>query len=82
VLGLSTENADICRALLSDLESRGLSLHPNVLFVTDGGSGIQSALKARYGKKLLHQRCVIHKNYGKKLLHQRCVIHKKRALSA
>jgi len=64
VLGLwegTTENADICKALLSDLESRGLSLHPNVLFITDGGSGINSALKARYGKRLLHQRCTIHK---------------------
>jgi transposase-like protein len=64
VLGLwegATENAEVCKALLSDLESRGLSLHPNVLFVTDGGSGINSALKARYGKKLLHQRCTAHK---------------------
>lgn len=64
VLGLwegTTENAEVCKALLSDLESRGLSLHPNILFVTDGGPGINSALKARFGNKLIHQRCSIHK---------------------
>lgn len=35
---------------------------PWVIFVTDGGSGIQKALRDRFGKKLLHQRCAIHKS--------------------
>ena len=33
-----------------------------MLWVTDGGAGIIKALKARYGKKLIHQRCTIHKD--------------------
>lgn len=57
----STENSDVCNMLLQDIERRGLSLHPAILFVTDGGSGICKSLKARFGKSLFHQRCTIHK---------------------
>jgi transposase-like protein len=58
----ATENHDICQALLSDLESRKLPLNENVLFVTDGGKGVIKALKDRFGKKLAHQRCTVHKD--------------------
>lgn len=58
----ATENHDICEELLDDLERRDCCLPARVLFITDGGSGIRKALKARYGKKLLHQRCTIHKD--------------------
>ena len=34
----------------------------DILFVTDGGLGIIKALKARVGKKLIYQRCTIHKD--------------------
>lgn len=64
VLGLwqgSSENTEMCRSFLSDMESRGLALHPDIIFVTDGGSGLNRALKDRFGKDLKHQRCVIHK---------------------
>lgn len=57
----ATENAEICESLLSDLESRGLKLSKKTIFVVDGGKGVQSALKRRYGRNLLIQRCVIHK---------------------
>jgi putative transposase len=30
--------------------------------VTDGGSGLLKALRARFGKQLVHQRCAIHKS--------------------
>ncbi len=30
--------------------------------MTDGGSGLIKALRARFGKKLVHQRCAIHKS--------------------
>lgn len=65
VLGLwegATENAEMARSLLSDLESRGLTLSKEVIFVTDGGKGIIRALKDRFSKDLLHQRCTIHKD--------------------
>jgi len=58
----ATENHEICEQLLKDLERRGLKLSKRVLWVTDGGSGIIKALKDRYGKKLIHQRCTIHKD--------------------
>ena len=58
----SSENHEICEALFSDLERRGLKLSKRILFVTDGGSGIIKALRDRFGKKLIHQRCTIHKD--------------------
>jgi transposase-like protein len=58
----ATENHEICEELLADLERRGLILSKKILFVTDGGKGIIKALKDRFGKKLIHQRCTIHKD--------------------
>lgn len=58
----SSENHDICKELFFELEGRGLLLSKKILFVTDGGTGIIKALRDRFGKKLLHQRCAIHKS--------------------
>lgn len=58
----ASENHEICEALFRDLEQRGLALSRRILFVTDGGSGLIKALRARFGKKLVHQRCAIHKS--------------------
>ena len=58
----SSENHEICEALFRGLECRGLALSRRILFVTDGGSGLINALRARCGKKLLHQYCAIHKS--------------------
>ena len=58
----SSENHEICEALFRDLEQRGLALARRILFVTDGGSGLLKALRARFGKKLVHQRCAIPKS--------------------
>ncbi len=60
----ATENSDICKELLADLERRGLQLTSRVLFVTDGGKGIIKALRDKFGKKLIHQRCTIHKDHN------------------
>ena len=57
----SSENHEICEALFRDLECRGLARSRRILFVTDGGSGLRKALRERFGKKLVHQRCAIHK---------------------
>jgi transposase-like protein len=57
----ATENHEICEELLVDLERRGLKLSKRILWVTDGGGGIIKALRDRYGRKLIHQRCTIHK---------------------
>lgn len=65
VLGLwegATENAEVAEELLKDLEGRGLKLSAKVLFIIDGGKGTIKALGNRYGRKLLVQRCTIHKD--------------------
>ena len=58
----ATENAEVGQMLLADLEERGLKLSAKVLFIIDGGKGTAKALKDRYGRKLLVQRCTIHKD--------------------
>jgi putative transposase len=58
----ATENHEICEELLADIERRGLFLSKTMLFITDGGKGIIKALRERFGSKLLHQRCIIHKD--------------------
>ncbi len=58
----ATENHEICEGLLADMERRGLSLSRKILWITDGGSGVIKALKERFAKKLIHQRCTIHKD--------------------
>jgi transposase-like protein len=58
----SSENHEICESLFTDLERRGLALSRRILFVTDGGSGLRKALRERFGKKLVQQRCAIHKS--------------------
>ena len=58
----ATEHREVAKSLLSDMESRGLKLTAEILFVTDGGGGIIRALKDRFGEDLIHQRCTIHKD--------------------
>jgi len=58
----SSENHEICEALFNDLERRGIALSKRIFFVTDGGSGLLKALRERFGKKLVHQRCALHKS--------------------
>jgi len=58
----ATENHEICEELLADMEQRGLFLSNKILWITDGGKGVIKALKERFGVKLLHQRCIIHKD--------------------
>ena len=58
----ATENHELCEELLADMERRGLALSRKIIWVTDGGKGIIKTLKDRFGKKLIHQRCTIHKD--------------------
>lgn len=58
----ATENHEICEELLSDIQARGLVLTKKIIWITDGGKGIIKVLKDRFGSKLLHQRCTIHKD--------------------
>jgi transposase-like protein len=58
----ATENHELCEELFADMERRGLTLTRKIIWVTDGGKGIIKTLKDRFGKKLIHQRCTIHKD--------------------
>jgi putative transposase len=58
----ATENHEICEELLADMERRGLCLSNRILWITDGGKGVIKVLRERFGVKLLHQRCIIHKD--------------------
>jgi transposase-like protein len=58
----ATENHEICIELFNSLEDRGLSLTSEILFVVDGGKGVIKALKERFGKQLMYQRCTVHKD--------------------
>jgi putative transposase len=57
----TTENATVCKALLTDLRERGLDLDRPILFVIDGGSGLRKALREKCGTTAVIARCQVHK---------------------
>lgn len=57
----TTENAGVCRALLSDLVERGLSFDDGILVIIDGGKGLRKAVRQVFGALAAVQRCQIHK---------------------
>jgi transposase-like protein len=69
VLGIfqaDTENANACLELLNELEGRGLP-KSGLLFIVDGGSGLNSALERKYNisdeskRSAVKLRCHLHK---------------------
>ena len=69
VLGIyqaDTENSNSCLELLNNLESRGLP-GSGLLFIVDGGSGLNKALEVKYAvhdkkkRRAIRIRCHIHK---------------------
>ena len=64
ILGLhegATENGAACGALLDDLVTRGVPTDRNILFVIDGSAPLRKALRERFGKRAIVQRCQVHK---------------------
>lgn len=57
----TTENATVCKAMLSDLRDRGLNLDRPTLFIVDGGTGLRKAIREHCGRAALVHRCQIHK---------------------
>lgn len=69
VLGIyqsDTENSAACIELLNDLENRGLP-RSGVLFIVDGGSGLNKALETKYQ---------VHKKKERRAIRIRCYVHK------
>lgn len=69
ILGIyecTSENSESCKSLLNDLENRGLKSE-NLLFVVDGGSGLNKALREKYDTdkpesvRAVKVRCYVHK---------------------
>lgn len=69
VLGIyqsDTENSRSCLEMLNDLESRGLP-ETGLLFIVDGGSGLNKALEEKYqvqdrkNRRAIRIRCYVHK---------------------
>jgi putative transposase len=62
----STEDSESCLNLLNDLEKRGLP-ERGVLFIVDGGSGLNKALNKKYDcdnkktRRAVRVRCFVHK---------------------
>jgi len=64
VLGLwpgASENSELCGQLLDELIERGLSTQQRYLFILDGSKALAKAVKARFGRQVLIQRCRLHK---------------------
>jgi putative transposase len=64
VLGLcegATENAEVCKSLLTNLVDRGLPTDRSLLAVIDGSKALAKALRDVFGKRVLVQRCQVHK---------------------
>jgi len=64
ILGLcqgATENSEVCRSLLEDMDRRGLNTGKDYLFVLDGAKALRSAVAKMFGERALVQRCQQHK---------------------
>lgn len=57
----STENAQVCHDLLTDLIDRGLQYEDGLLAVIDGSKALRKALKDVFQTKVLIQPCQVHK---------------------
>jgi putative transposase len=69
VLGIyqaETENSRSCLELLNDLERRGLP-ESGLLFIVDGGSGLNKALEEKY---------LVHDRKNRRAVRVRCFVHK------
>jgi len=60
-LQTSSENSIPIGELFNQLKERGLNYQEGILFVIDGGKGIQKAIRDQFGDKALIQRCIWHK---------------------
>jgi putative transposase len=64
VLGVregATENSTACTELLADLVERNLRTDYTILAVLDGSKALAKAVRAVWGKRVLIQRCQVHK---------------------
>lgn len=64
ILGVAegaTENTELVRDLLANLQERGLQTTKRALFVIDGSKALRRAIRDVFGDRALVQRCQLHK---------------------
>jgi len=64
ILGIrsgDTENNEVVKDLLNDLQDRGLEIDHNTLFILDGSKALKKGVTRVYGKKAIIVRCLKHK---------------------
>ncbi len=64
ILGIcegSTENAELCRSLLSRITDRDIRFAGRIVCVLDGSKALRRAVKDAFGKCVEIQRCLLHK---------------------
>lgn len=57
----ATENGELIKDLLENLQERGLQTTRRVLFVIDGSKALRKAIRDVFGGRALVQRCQLHK---------------------
>lgn len=57
----TTENATLCRELLSDIVARGVPADRSIVVGIDGGKGLRKAVSEVFGQFAAVQRCQVHK---------------------
>lgn len=57
----TTENATLCREMLTEVVSRGVPADRSILVVIDGGKGLRKAINEVFGDFAMVQRCQVHK---------------------
>ena len=57
----ATENSELVRDLLENLQERGLTLTSRALFVIDGSKALRKGIHDVFGKRAVIQRCLVHK---------------------
>lgn len=64
ILGLrsgDTENHEVVKDLLNDLQDRGLEIEHNTLFILDGSKALKKGVKRVFGDRAIIVRCLKHK---------------------
>jgi putative transposase len=57
----ATESERVCRDLIRNLIEKGLDVDGNYLFIVDGSKGLRAAIREKFGKEAVFQRCQEHK---------------------
>jgi putative transposase len=57
----ATENERVCRDLIRNLIDKGLDVDGQYLFIVDGSKGLRAAIREKFGKEAVFQRCQEHK---------------------